>query len=82
MRTISQRELRNDNAKVIRDVEQGETFTVTRNGAPVARLAPYSEVAGLRVVKPAIRRLDPSRLSRVVSRQSTADVLDDLRGEW
>ena len=81
MRTISQRELRNDNAKVIRNVEQGETFTVTRNGAPVARLGPYSEVAGLRVVKPASRRLDPSRLDRVASGRATAEVLDELRGE-
>ena len=35
---IPQRELRNDNAKVIEAVTAGETFIVTRNGEPVAEL--------------------------------------------
>ena len=35
---ISQRELRNDNAEIMRRVEAGETFVVTRNGKPVADL--------------------------------------------
>ena len=41
--TIGQRELRNDNAKVIDAVEAGETFVVTRNGTPVAELRPVSQ---------------------------------------
>jgi len=40
VRTIAQRELRNDNAKVIEAVAGGETFIVTRNGEPVAELRP------------------------------------------
>jgi len=39
-RTIAQRELRNDNAKVMEAVMAGETFVVTRNGEPVAELRP------------------------------------------
>lgn len=39
-RTIPQRELRNDNARVIDAVASGETFVVTRNGVPVAELRP------------------------------------------
>jgi prevent-host-death family protein len=39
-RTIAQRELRNDNARVIDAVAAGETFVVTRNGVPVAELRP------------------------------------------
>jgi len=39
-RTIPQRDLRNDNAKVIEAVAAGETFVVTRNGEPVAELRP------------------------------------------
>jgi prevent-host-death family protein len=39
-RTIAQRELRNDNAKVIDEVVAGESFVVTRNGVPVAELLP------------------------------------------
>jgi len=38
--TIPQRELRNDNAKVIEAVAAGESFVVTRNGVPVAELRP------------------------------------------
>jgi prevent-host-death family protein len=38
---IGQRELRNDNAEIMRRVEAGESFTVTRNGKPVADLVPH-----------------------------------------
>lgn len=41
MTTISQRELRNDNATIVRRVEAGESFTVTRRGVPVADLVPH-----------------------------------------
>jgi prevent-host-death family protein len=37
---ITQRELRNDSAAVMRGVERGESYTVTRNGTPIARLVP------------------------------------------
>ena len=36
MRTISQREMRNDSAQMLRDVESGEVVVVTRRGLPVA----------------------------------------------
>ncbi len=39
-KTIAQRELRNDNARVIDEVVSGQTFLVTRNGVPVAELRP------------------------------------------
>ncbi|MGH9059240.1 MAG: type II toxin-antitoxin system Phd/YefM family antitoxin [Acidimicrobiales bacterium] len=39
-KTIAQRELRNDNARVIEAVAAGESFVVTRNGIPVAELRP------------------------------------------
>jgi antitoxin (DNA-binding transcriptional repressor) of toxin-antitoxin stability system len=42
MRTISQRELRNDNATVMDAVERGETFRITRRGVAVAELRPAS----------------------------------------
>lgn len=40
MRVISQRELRNDSARVLREVEAGETLVVARGGVPVAELRP------------------------------------------
>lgn len=39
-RIINQRELRNQSARVLREVEAGETIVVTRNGTPVAELRP------------------------------------------
>jgi prevent-host-death family protein len=39
-RTITQRELRNQSAAVLREVEAGRTIVVTRNGTPVAELRP------------------------------------------
>ena len=41
-RVIAQRELRNNNAKIMAAVEAGETFIVTRNGTPVAELRPLT----------------------------------------
>ena len=37
-RVISQRELRNDSGAILREVQAGQTITVTRNGVPVAEL--------------------------------------------
>ncbi len=42
MRTVTQRELRNDSAAVLRDVQAGQSIIVTRNGTPVAELRPVS----------------------------------------
>jgi prevent-host-death family protein len=39
-RVITQRELRNDSAAVLREVEAGRTIIVSRNGTPVAELRP------------------------------------------
>jgi prevent-host-death family protein len=39
-RTITQRELRNQSAAVLREVEAGGTVIVTRNGTPVGELRP------------------------------------------
>lgn len=56
VRFISQRELRNQNAKVMDAVAGGETFIVTRNGEPVAELRPIQSVR-----KTFIKRQDLSR---------------------
>jgi prevent-host-death family protein len=38
--TITQRELRNDSGEIMRRLDQGEAFVVTRNGVPVGELVP------------------------------------------
>jgi prevent-host-death family protein len=37
---ITQRELRNSSGEIMRRLDQGESFVVTRNGVPVGELAP------------------------------------------
>lgn len=37
---ITQRELRNDSAAVLREVQGGQTLVITRNGTPVAEIRP------------------------------------------
>jgi prevent-host-death family protein len=37
---ITQRELRNDSGDIMRSVDAGTSFVVTRNGTPVAELTP------------------------------------------
>lgn len=39
-RSITQRELRNDSAAVLREVQAGQVVIITRNGVPVAELRP------------------------------------------
>lgn len=38
--SITQRELRNESGEIMRRLDQGESFVVTRNGAPVGELTP------------------------------------------
>ena len=39
-REITQRELRNESGEIMRALDRGETFVVTRNGVPVGELMP------------------------------------------
>ena len=39
-REVTQRELRNDSGNIMRQLDEGESFIVTRNGVPVGELAP------------------------------------------
>ena len=81
VRTVSQRELRNDNAQVVRAVEAGEAFTVTRRGVPVARLVPVDDDPDVRCLRPAVLPPDFSAVERVKIDESSTDLLDYLRGD-
>ncbi len=41
-REISQRELRNNSGEIMRQLDHGESFVVTRNGVPVGELSPLT----------------------------------------
>lgn len=70
-RTITQRELRNDSAAVLREVEAGRTLIVTRNGTPVAELRPLRPH---RFVPRATIADSAARAPRVDAGQFRADV--------
>lgn len=38
--SITQRELRNESGEIMRRLDEGESFIVTRNGVPVGELTP------------------------------------------
>lgn len=42
-REITQRELRNQSGEIMRALDRGESFVVTRNGVPVGELIPLQE---------------------------------------
>ena len=42
-RKITQRELRNESGEIMRALDRGETFVVTRNGVPVGELTPLRQ---------------------------------------
>ena len=39
-REITQRELRNESGAIMRQLDNGESFVITRNGVPVGELTP------------------------------------------
>lgn len=42
-REITQRELRNESGEIMRALDKGESFVVTRNGVPVGELIPLRQ---------------------------------------
>jgi antitoxin (DNA-binding transcriptional repressor) of toxin-antitoxin stability system len=40
---ITQRELRNESGRIMRALDKGRSFTVTRNGVPVGELTPVRQ---------------------------------------
>jgi prevent-host-death family protein len=80
-REITQRELRNDSGAIMRGVERGESFTITRNGTPVGRLIPLrrrtfvprEEVMAAFTTAP---HLDAERLQRDLDALADQEPLD------
>jgi prevent-host-death family protein len=70
-RRITQRELRNESGRIMRALDEGEAFTVTRNGVPVGELLPVRPRVFVRAsaVAAAYRgapRIAPTRFRRDV----------------
>lgn len=80
MKTVSQRELRNDSGEVMRQVQQGISLRVTSRGVPIAVLAPIDDdpLQGLTIREGTGVMEFPAGAQ--VS-ESTEDVLSELRGD-
>jgi prevent-host-death family protein len=82
-KTITHRVLRNDSGRILREVQQGQSFIITNNGQPVAALRPMgaNPLAGIRHEP----RVPGSRFSDIVpekgSGESALEALLALRGE-
>ena len=82
LRSLSQRELRNESGRVLRAVSEGQSFVVTNRGVPVARIVPLEEPApALRIVRPARRQGGWAAvgIARKAGAPSLAEILDELR---
>lgn len=70
-RPITQRELRNDSGRIMRALDKGKSFTVTRNGVPVGELIPVRQ----RVFVPAEAAVSAfSRAPRISERKFRKDL--------
>jgi prevent-host-death family protein len=77
VKTITQREFRNNSAAVMDAVEAGETYVVTRNGVQVAEVRPVARRRRLTAEELVEKR---RRLPRVDHAQMTREA-DDLFGD-
>jgi len=74
-RNITQRALRNDSGEIMRALDAGESFIVTRNGVPAAELRPIERrrfVATSTVCK------SVASLARIEARRFFADITRHL----
>jgi len=89
MRTISQRELRNDSGRILRELQDGEEILVTVNGQPVGVLS-LSPPPGTprRAVSPELRRQMLEELGPLPEderrgwKRDAADDADDVDDPW
>lgn len=75
---ISQRELRNESGRIMRALDRGERFVVTRNGVPVGELSPFGKpFVATETLVAAFRgapRVDPKRFRQDVDRFVNQDI--------
>ena len=68
-RKITQRQLRNESGEIMRALDRGESFVVTRNGVAVGELTPISRThfVPAQAAVDAFRGADPIDLARLRS---------------
>ena len=82
-RRITQRELRNESGRIMRALDKGESFTVTRNGVPVGELVPVRPRMFVTAEAVAATYRGAPRIARATFRQDLDAVINQellLRG--
>lgn len=79
-KTIPHRELRNNSSKILRDVQQGETYEITNHGEVVAIISPPTTRPPLRVREAAVKG-DYRSIRRVKLDHPVQETIDYLRGD-
>lgn len=82
--TLSQRELRNESGRVLREVSEGRSFVVTNSGVPVGKLIPLGALEpSLDITRPARRHGGWAALpiERKHADKTVSETLDELRGD-
>ncbi len=74
--SIPQRELRNDSARILREVQAGREFVITVRGTPVARLMPERAMAEPRTFVPREAALPIIERARAAFRST---MLEEIR---
>jgi prevent-host-death family protein len=80
VRTIPQRELRNNSAAVLREAEGGEEFVITVDGRPVAALGPYRKRQW--VQRESVRQMLVTPTDATFLDEVRRDIDDDIRDPW
>jgi prevent-host-death family protein len=80
MRTIPQRELRNNSAAVLREAEEGEEFVITVDGRPVAVLGPYRKRQWVR--RESVRQMLATPTDAAFLGDIRREIDDDIRDPW
>ena len=80
--SVTQRELRNDSGEIMRRLDEGESFVVTRNGVPVAELTPlrrhrFVPAAAVVAMFRNAPTIDPGRFRADVDAWAGQDILPD-----
>ena len=81
---LSQRQLRNESGRVLREVSEGHSFILTNSGTPVGRIVPLdAPEPSLPITRPARRTggWKALGLKRKTSERALPSSLDDLRGD-
>lgn len=88
MESVSHREMRNRSGEILRRVEAGESVQVTNNGRLAAVIVPPSRhpldsmIARGEARAPVLDRSVLLQIPPVSSSVSSAELVDDARGQW